>query len=102
MTDIRTLTIRIGGPRGVVKCFAGRFAWTLLRLIEVGERGVTAFERPAPRWSHFVYILRREGVAIETIDELHAGPYGRAAWRVRVAHPHRNMGPGPDDKIDSF
>jgi hypothetical protein len=55
--------------------FVGRFAWTLNELIGAGEKGVTPLERPAPRWSHYVFRLRREGVAIETITEAHAGAY---------------------------
>jgi hypothetical protein len=82
------IKVRIGGPGGVVKRFEGRFAWTLLRLIEAGDRGVTPLESPAPRWSHYVYGIRREGVAIETIDEHHSGPYpgrhGRYVLRIPI------------------
>lgn len=55
--------------------FAGRFAWTLDALAKAGERGVTPIERPAPRWSHYVYRLRRDGVPIETVTERHGGAY---------------------------
>ncbi|MFC1459592.1 hypothetical protein ACETIH_23415 [Microvirga arabica] len=57
------------------RLFVGRFAWALFCLIEAGERGCTPIEQPAPRWSNYVFRLRRQGVAIETITEPHAGPY---------------------------
>ena len=71
---------RIGGPDGVVKRFKGRFAWTLDQLVKAGKLGITPLDMPAPRWSHYVFVLRREGVPIETIEEKHGGPYsGRHA-----------------------
>jgi hypothetical protein len=54
----------------------GRFAWCLEELNKAGPRGCTPIERPAPRWSHYVYRLRKDwGLAIETIHEAHGGPY---------------------------
>lgn len=77
---------RIGGPSGVEKRFKGRFAWTLSELVLAGGRGVTPIERPAPRWSHYVWMLRRQGVPIETVEEQHGGPYaGRHARYVLSA-----------------
>ena len=61
-----------GGPERKV---IGRFAWALLRLIEAGEKGCTPINQPAPRWSNYIFRLRRQGVAIETITEKHAGAY---------------------------
>ena len=75
MNRMHPITVRVGGPLGDVQQFAGRFAWTLLRLIAAGEKGVTPIEHPAPRWSHYVMILRRAGIAIETIEEKHGGPF---------------------------
>jgi hypothetical protein len=57
------------------QAFVGRFAWTLHQLVQAGERGCTPIDQPAPRWSHYVYRLRRDGVAIETIDEKHGGAF---------------------------
>jgi hypothetical protein len=54
---------------------AGREAWALHALIEAGERGCTPIEHPAPRWSHYIFLLRRRGLDIETIDESHGGPF---------------------------
>jgi hypothetical protein len=61
-----------GGNRITVN---GRDAWALSELIAGGMIGVTPLENPAPRWSHYVFKLRRAGLAIETIDEKHGGPY---------------------------
>jgi len=55
--------------------FRGRFAWTLDALLHAGAAGCTPISRPAPRWSHYVWRLRGDGVSIETIDERHAGPF---------------------------
>ena len=79
MSDIRLLTVRIL-PDGDGRTFKGRFAWALAALIGAGERGATPIDHPGPRWSHYVYVLRRAGLEIETLDERHAGPYpGRHA-----------------------
>lgn len=76
MADIVRLTIEIETEAGpVTRTFEGRYAWTLARLIEAGPRGVTPIERPAPRWSHYIMILRREGLDIETIDVPNTGPF---------------------------
>lgn len=53
----------------------GREAWALLELIEAGSRGCTPIDNPAPRWSHYVWLLRGDGFKVETIDESHAGPF---------------------------
>jgi hypothetical protein len=67
------LTIEIDGH---FKTIRGRDAWALYELIAAGNRGVTPIERPAPRWSHYCWKLRRRaGIAIETIDEPHGGAY---------------------------
>ena len=58
-----------------LQVFRGRFAWTLDALLQAGDAGCTPISRPAPRWSHYVWRLRGDGVSIETIDEKQAGPY---------------------------
>lgn len=55
--------------------FVGRVAWALRALIEAGERGCTPIDTPSPRWSAYVFRLRREGLDIETITETHGGPF---------------------------
>ena len=66
----------------------GRFAWTLSELHKAGTRGCTPIERPAPRWSHYVWRLRHDwGVAIETITESHSGPYAGSHARYVLRSP---------------
>ncbi|MFC5068898.1 winged helix domain-containing protein [Flaviflagellibacter deserti] len=84
---ILELKARIGGENGPVLKFKGRQAWALSELTRAGERGVTPIEVPGPRWSDYVFKLRREGVAVETIDESHAGPYAGTHARYKLATP---------------
>ncbi len=74
MAEVTSITIKVG-PNGAAKHFSGRFAWALAELICAGARGVTPLERPAPRWSHYIYRLRREGVPITTVPEKHGGSF---------------------------
>jgi hypothetical protein len=66
----------------------GREAWTLSCLLEKGQGGIIPLEKPAPRWSAYVHSLRKRGLAIDTIDEQHTGPYpgahGRYVLRTQV------------------
>ncbi|MEP7452827.1 hypothetical protein [Phyllobacterium sp. SB3] len=62
-------------PDGAILPLVGRECWCLGQLLEAGSRGCTPIERPAPRWSDYVFKLRRHGLVIETIHELHEGPY---------------------------
>lgn len=72
------LTVRL--EDGSVITAQGRDAWALSKLIEAGDRGCTPIEHVGPRWSHYVWKLRGFGLAIETINETHDGPYsGRHA-----------------------
>lgn len=63
----------IAAPR--LLALSGREAWALLNLVEAGETGCTPITSPAPRWSHYVWLLRGDGFAIETIHEEHGGPF---------------------------
>jgi hypothetical protein len=79
MSDPRSVTVRILPDAGE-RSFKGRFAWALVRLVGAGEIGCTPIDHPGPRWSHYIHKLRRAGLAIETVEERHAGPYpGRHA-----------------------
>lgn len=77
----------VDGPR--VEHLEGRELWALRELVKAGARGCTPIEAPAPRWSHYVFLLRRRGLAIETIREPHGGRYpgrhGRYVLRIVVA-----------------
>ncbi len=74
MTDKLRVTAKIE-PDGGVHEVIGRDAWALLNLLRAGERGCTPIDTPGPRWSHYVFKLRRAGFIIETIDESHGGPF---------------------------
>lgn len=74
----------------------GRVADTLCKLIDAGNDGITSLENPAPRWSDYVFKLRRRGIDVETITEEHGGDFpgnhGRYVLRSkvqRIAHEHR-------------
>lgn len=67
-------------PNGQMLGYSGRLAWALRALIAVGEKGCTPIDTPGPRWSAYIYELRKDGLDIETINEAHGGPYpGRHA-----------------------
>jgi len=53
----------------------GRTAWATLALLQAGGRGCTPLQRPAPRWSDYIFRLRGQGVSVETVDEKHGGAY---------------------------
>jgi hypothetical protein len=76
MSNLTAITIEIDTDNGPVRMtFEGREAWALEKLIEAGEHGVTPIERPAPRWSRYIHMLRKAGLDIETIHEPHGGPF---------------------------
>lgn len=63
-------------PDGSSFTVSGRNAWALLELFRARERGCTPIDNPGPRWSAYVFYLKREhGLAIETIHEPHAGQF---------------------------
>lgn len=62
----------------------GRLGWTMVQLAKAGQRGVTAQEVPALRWSAYVHDLRRMGVPIETEMEAHEGQYAGRHARYRL------------------
>jgi hypothetical protein len=64
--------------------FVGRFAWTLNELIRAGDKGCTPIANRAPRWSHYVWRLRGDGVSIETINEGHQGAFSGTHARYRL------------------
>lgn len=54
---------------------AGREEWALSHLIAAGDHGCTPITTPGPRWSDYVFKLRRRGIDVETVTEPHGGPY---------------------------
>jgi hypothetical protein len=80
MTD----KFRIKMPDGSLQTFAGREAWTLRHLVNAGPKGLTTIDHPAPRWSHYVYKLRKAGLAISTDYEPHRGDFPGTHGRYRL------------------
>jgi hypothetical protein len=53
-----------------------REIWALNELIDAGAVGCTPITRPAPRWSAYIYKLKRNhGLSIETVTEAHGGEF---------------------------
>jgi hypothetical protein len=65
----------------------GRFAWALLQLHRAGQTGITSLENPAPRLSHYIFGLRRDGLAIATEYEDHGGAFSGRHGRYRLTTP---------------
>jgi hypothetical protein len=76
------ITIRL--PNGNRQTFQGREAWTLRHLLNAGPTGITTLEQPAPRWSHYVFKLRKAGLVISTDRETHGGSYPGSHGRYRL------------------
>ena len=60
---------------GHVVTMRGRDAWALLELKAANDNGCTPIDHPGPRWSGYVHKLRKAGIVIETIREMHGGPF---------------------------
>ena len=67
---------------------AGREEWALSHLLAAGPHGCTPISHPGPRWSDYVFKLRRRGLDIATQSEHHGGPFagthGRYILRSKV------------------
>lgn len=79
-----SIVVRVGDD-GLERKFVGRDAWALGQLVDAGKRGVTPLQNPAPRWSAYVYNLRRAGLVVETETEHHGGPFAGHHGRYRLA-----------------
>jgi hypothetical protein len=63
-------------PDGHLITLTGRLAWAFLMLKDGGEVGCPPLDNPGPRWSGYIHKLRTVyGLAIETITEVHSGPF---------------------------
>jgi hypothetical protein len=83
----RTPPIKVVLPNGTECMFVGREAWTLRNLVDAGSAGVTTIDRPAPRWSHYIFKLRKAGLTISTEYEAHGGTYPGTHGRYRLETP---------------
>ena len=65
------------GPEGSIQILdlAGREEWALSHLLAAGSHGCTPIDTPGPRWSDYVFKLRRRGIDIATITEPHSGDF---------------------------
>jgi hypothetical protein len=84
--NIISITVRISDDGPLVKV-KRRDAWALAELLKAGSAGITPLERPAPRWSHYVFKNRRAGIDIETIHEAHAGAFSGHQARYVLRSP---------------
>lgn len=80
--------ISVSVEGGETLTFEGRTAWALDQLIKAGAGGCTPITHPGPRWSAYVYKLKKAGLIIETIHERHDGQFpgnhGRYVLRTPV------------------
>jgi hypothetical protein len=72
---------------GSLQTFTGRQAWMLRRLISAGAAGLTFLDHPAPRCSHYIYMLRKAGLNISMTSEPHAGQFPGMHGRYRLETP---------------
>lgn len=80
-----TLTVLM--PDGRRQTFSGRDSWTLRHLIDAGPGGLTSIDHPAPRWSHYIFRLRKAGLVISTDYEPHTGDFPGTHGRYRLETP---------------
>lgn len=75
----------------------GREEWALSNLLAAGSRGCTPIDHPGPRWSDYVFKLKKRGIVIETVTEAHGGPYAghhaRYVLRSRIERVSGNSAP---------
>lgn len=63
-------------PNGETFAVKGRDAWAMLELVKAGHHGCTPIDNPGPRWSGYVFNLKRNfDLAIETVHEPHGGTF---------------------------
>ncbi|HQS18809.1 hypothetical protein [Reyranella sp.] len=74
----------------------GREEWALSHLLAAGSNGCTPIDTPGPRWSDYVFKLKKRGIVIETVTEAHGGPYrGTHARYVLRSKVERLSAPSP-------
>ena len=83
--NVVQIVVRVDG--GVPSTFRGRVAQTLHRLAVVGNSGLSSIENVGPRLSHYIFVLRRAGVGIVTIDEKYGGASAGEHARYKLTVP---------------
>lgn len=86
IADVTSILVTIAGQPEPLR-FRGRLAWALDQLISAGARGCSTVANPAPRWSDYVFKIRKAGIDITTIDEPHGGSFPGRHARYRLAVP---------------
>lgn len=84
MSPVVSIKVRHGER---VLAVSGRAAWALSQLIDAGETGCTPIDNPGPRWSDYVFKLKKRGLVIETVDEKHGGPFAGLHARYVLKSP---------------
>ena len=72
MKPISTVRYQLNG---IERTISGRIAWALAELAKAGANGCTPIDTPGPRWSDYVYKLKKEGISVETVTEKHGGAF---------------------------
>ncbi len=90
MADVLRLQFRVE-PDGRETTITGRDAWALKQLVHAGKTGCTPITQPAPRWSAYIYNLRKLGFNIETIHEPHGGPFSGTHARYVLRSEVKNL-----------
>lgn len=71
----QAFTVQNGTDSPTTIVIQGRARWALEALMRAGTQGCTPIDTPGPRWSAYVFKLRKQGVCIETVHETHEGPF---------------------------
>ncbi len=95
MGPVTRIVVQMGGCR---LSLCGRQAWAMAALLDAGEGGCTPITHPGPRWSDYVFKLRRDGFVIESIEEQHGGCFSgkhvRYVLKSEVVELDRQHGEG--------
>ena len=93
-------TLHHGDGSTQILDLAGREEWALSHLIAAGDRGCTPIDTPGPRWSDYVFKLKKRGIVIETVTEAHGGPFkGTHARYVLRSRTERLSGSAPPPHV---
>ncbi|MDW9711865.1 winged helix domain-containing protein [Sinorhizobium meliloti] len=62
-------------PCGLPVTFVGREAYTLRKLLDAGDRGISSLDHVGIRLAHYCMKIRRAGIVIETVKTPQRGEY---------------------------